>query len=311
MAGGLAQIYVAPQVRRLIIKREPVLALESTVITHGLPYPQNLKLALDLEGEARRRGVTPATIAVISGQIKVGLSENELKFLASPGGDLYKISRRDLAPAIAKRWSGGTTVAGTSFVANKAGIRVFATGGIGGVHFQLVEGQAMDISADLPALAQTPIIVVCAGAKAILDLPATMEVLETWGVPVVGYQTDELPAFYTCESGLATSVRADDPAEVCALARTHWSLGNKSAVLVVVPPPEEVALPVQEMRRVVDQAIREAAEAGLRGGEVTPYLLSRVSELTGGASLRANLGLLLNNVFVASEIASHYSAQSS
>jgi pseudouridine-5'-phosphate glycosidase len=304
------QINVAPQVRRALISREPVVALESTVITHGLPYPENLRLAQDMEQEAINLGVTPATIAVIAGQINVGLSADELQFLATQGGALYKISQRDFGPTIAAERSGGTTVAGTSFITHMADIRVFATGGIGGVHFQVGKNSALDISADLPALAQIPIVVVCAGAKAILDLPATMEYLETWGVPVVGYRTDEFPAFYTQESGLKTSARADHPAEVRSIARAHWALGNKSAVLVVVPPPEDVALPVSEMQKAVNQALMDAEEAGVRGQKVTPYLLSRVSELTSGASLRANLGLLLNNVRVASEIALNFATES-
>lgn len=306
MSKGNAQLNVAPLVRRALIRREPVVALESAVITHGLPYPQNLQLAEDLEREVQERGATPATIAVLAGQVKVGLSADELRLLASPEGNLCKISRREFGPSIAGGKSGGTTVAATAFAAHRAGIRVFATGGIGGVHAQVGEDHVFDISADLPALAQIPIVVVCAGAKAILDLPATLEYLETWGVPVVGYQTEEFPAFYTRESGLSTSARADHPAEVCLIARAHWSLGNESAVLVVVPPPEDVALPAGEMHKAVDQALKDAERAGVRGQQVTPYLLSRVNELTKGASLRANLGLLLNNVDVASEIALHF-----
>jgi pseudouridine-5'-phosphate glycosidase len=306
MTKGNAQLNVAPLVRRALIRREPVVALESAVITHGLPYPQNLQLAEDLEREVQERGATPATIAVLAGQVKVGLSADELRLLASPGGNLCKISRRDFGPSIAGGKSGGTTVAATAFAAHRTGIRVFATGGIGGVHDQVGEDHVFDISADLPALAQIPIVVVCAGAKAILDLPATLEYLETWGVPVVGYQTEEFPAFYTRESGLSTSARADFPAEVCSIARAHWSLGNESAVLVVVPPPQDVALPAGEMHKAVDQALKDAERAGVRGQQVTPYLLSRMNELTKGASLRANLGLLLNNVAVASEIALHF-----
>jgi pseudouridine-5'-phosphate glycosidase len=283
-----------------------VVALESTVITHGLPYPQNLSLAEDMEAKVRGQGATPATVAVLDGEIRLGLNSDQLHRLASAGEGMVKISTRDFAPAISKKASGGTTVAGTLLAASTAGIRVFATGGIGGVHHTLHgRGGSFDISADLPALARIPMIVVCAGAKAILDLPATLEYLETSGVPVVGFQTDEFPAFYSRQSGLnlKTSARADDPGQAVALARAHWSLGLTSAVLVVVPPPEEVALPPEDVAGAIRQALKESEEQEIRGQRVTPFLLERVSELTGGSSLRANLGLLLNNAEVASQIA--------
>lgn len=283
----------------------PVVALETTVITHGLPYPDNLSLADSMEDEVRNQGVTPATIGVIDGRVLVGFVAAQLSFLATSGSELLKISLRDFAQAIASLASGGTTVAATMYAAQAVGIRVFATGGIGGVHYELSSRRrgAFDISADLPALARIPMVVVCAGAKAILDLQATLEYLETWGVPVVGYQTDEFPAFYSRRSGLKTSARAETPEEVAFLARSHWALGMRSAVLVAVPPPDEVALPSEVVKKAVRAALRAAQAQKINGKEVTPFLLSKVNELTEGSSLRANLGLLLNNASVASQIA--------
>jgi len=284
----------------LISKQQkvPLVALESTVLTHGLPYPQNLQLARDMEAQVRAHGATPATIAVLEGVIHVGLSDEQLESLVRAEG-LRKISGRDFGPAIAKKESGGTTVAGTLIAAHAAGIRVFATGGIGGVH----RGAADDVSADLPQLARRPLIVVCAGAKAILDLPATLEMLETLGVPVVGYRTGEFPAFYSQSSGLPVSARADTPEEVAEIALAHWGLGLDSAILVAVSPPGESALPAGDMEQVIEQALLEAQEKKIRGQAVTPFLLARVSELTGQSSLKANLALLLNNARVAAEIA--------
>lgn len=280
----------------------PLVALESTVITHGLPSPDNLELALDMEAEIRGQRAIPATIAILDGLVHVGLNREQLERLACET-DLRKVSPRDLAGLINKRESGGTTVAGTIFLAEKAGIRVFATGGIGGVHRQA----GMDISADLPQLASTPIIVVCAGAKAILDLGATLEYLETSGIPVVGYQTDEFPAFYSRSSGLPVSVRVDSPEAVVRLAKAHWEMGMTSALLVSVPPPAEVALTKQEVEAAINQALEEAFIAEIHGQAVTPFLLKRVGELTDGATLRANLGLLRNNARVAAQIASQLS----
>jgi pseudouridine-5'-phosphate glycosidase len=277
---------------------KPIVALESTVITHGLPHPQNLNLAYDMESEIRNLGCAPATIAVLDGKVCVGLDDGQLERLAM-GENMLKISGRDFAHAIAMGKSGGTTVAGTLLAAHAAGIRVFATGGIGGVHRQA----PFDVSADLMQLAQTSMIVVCAGAKAILDLPATLEVLETNGVPVIGYQTDEFPAFYSLSSGLPVSARADTPEEVMAIASAHWGMGMASSVLVAVPPPKETAIKPEMIENVIQTALNEAQEKHIHGQEVTPYLLSRVSELTGGLSLKANLALLLNNARVAAQIA--------
>jgi pseudouridine-5'-phosphate glycosidase len=289
---------LSPEVVQAQAVHTPIVALESTVITHGLPYPENIQVAQDMETEIRQQGVIPATIAILDGKIHVGLNLDQLEYLASTK-NLSKAGPRDFSRLIGEKGSAGTTVAGSIFVAHKVGIQVFATGGIGGVHRQT----SQDVSADLPQLSRTPVIVVCAGAKAILDLPGTLEWLETFGVPVVGYQTNEFPAFYTVHSRLPTSSRVDSPEELVEMARTHWQLGMESAVLVVVPPPPEVALPEEEMRDAIKQALQEAKKDRVRGQRVTPYLLQRVSELTGNASLRANLGLLKNNAHLAAQIA--------
>jgi pseudouridine-5'-phosphate glycosidase len=276
----------------------PFVALESTVITHGLPRPQNLQLARDMERVVHENGAMPATIAVLDGKIRVGLTDAELDRLASLD-NLRKISRRDFATAIIKKDCGGTTVAGTLFAAQRAGIKVFATGGIGGVH----EVETLDISTDLQTLADTPMIVVCAGAKAILDLPATLEYLETMAVPVIGYQTDEFPAFYSRQSGLAVSARLDSTEEVVRFAKTHWELGMKSSVLVCQPLSLEEEIPQEKINTAIEQARHEAHEQGIHGQPLTPFLLARLAKLTGGESLRANLALLLNNAKLAAQIA--------
>ena len=276
----------------------PVVALESTVVTHGLPYPENLNLAQDMESEVRQQAATPATIAALNGRIHIGLNADQLDRLVTTP-NLRKISPRDFTRVIVKGESGGTTVAGTMMAAQAAGIKVFATGGIGGVH----RHPPMDVSADLQQLARIPMIVVCAGAKAILDLPATLEYLETYAIPVVGFQTDDFPAFYSRSSGLKVSVRADSVEEIVLIARTHWEAGAQSSVLVTVPPPQNVALPEEEAAEAVEQALSEARAEKIRGQALTPYLLKRVTELTGRASLVANLGLLRNNAQVAGQIA--------
>lgn len=293
------QFIISPSVGRALEVGSPVLALESAVITHGLPHPHNLQLAQKLEQEALDQAVTPATIAVIDGKIHIGLSAAQLEQLAHPNAEHLKVSRRDIGMAIARRASGGTTVAGTLFAAHTAGIKVFATGGIGGVH----RNAPHDISADLPELSCTPMVVVCAGAKAILDLPATVEVLETMGVPVVGFQTDEFPAFYARNSGLPVGVTVESADEVAAIAREHWEAGVAGAVLVVVPPPAEQALPAWEVEAIILRALEDARQKNIHGAAVTPFLLRRISQLSGGDSLRANLALLQNNVSVACQIA--------
>jgi pseudouridine-5'-phosphate glycosidase len=299
-----AFFYIESNVSQASAEGRPVVALESTVITHGLPYPENLQLALDMEAIIWQTGATPATIGVLDGVVHVGLLAEQIERLARDSHS-RKISVRDFASAIARRETGGTTVAGTLFVAELAGLKVFATGGIGGVHFQA----PYDVSADLLQLARSPVLVVCAGAKAILDLPATFEMLETYSVPVVGYQTDEIPAFYTRSSGLPVSTRADTPEQAARIAQAHWGIGLRSAVLVTVPPPSEAALPADMIRDVIRQALQDAQKQGVHGQAVTPFLLQRVSELTQGDSLTANLALLHNNARVAGEIASFLSSQ--
>lgn len=291
-------IILNSQVLSALRTNQPVVALESAVITHGLPRPQNLELARQLEAEIRAEGATPATIAVLHGQIHIGLTDTELIQLAEAPAP-RKISRRDYGLAVARSEMGGTTVAGTLIAAHLAGITVFATGGIGGVHREA----PFDVSADLPELARTPMIVVCAGAKSILDLPATLEVLETNGVPILGYQTDEFPAFFSPSSGLKVTQRVDSPLEVAQIAAAHWSLGLSSAVLVVVPPPSETAIPADQMEAIIRQAVDEARLSGITGSRVTPFLLQRVNQLSGGSCLRANLALLRNNARIAAKIA--------
>lgn len=280
---------------------KPIVALESTVLTHGLPRPQNLKLAHDMEQAVRDEGATPATIGFLDGVLHAGLSDAELERLANEV-NAYKVGPRDFATVIAKKLCGGTTVAGTMLASQHAKLKVFATGGIGGVH----RDAPFDISADLQALASIPMIVVCAGAKAILDLPATLEYLETMSVPVVGYGTDEFPAFYSRESGLDVSVRLDTPQQIVEFARAHWDAGLHSAVLVTNPVPETAAISKSEMEPYIQQANREAHAQGVHGKALTPFLLPRISELTGGKSMRANLALLLNNARLAAQIARAY-----
>lgn len=291
-------LQISIEVARALNLGAPIVALESTVITHGLPQPQNLELARNMEKQVRGLEAIPATVALLDGKIRLGLSDEELIRLSENEATL-KVSHRDFATAIVKKMNGGTTVAGTMLAAHMAGIKVFATGGIGGVHKE----SSFDISTDLKALAETPMIVVCAGAKAILDLPATLEYLETMGVPVVGYQTDEFPAFYSRESGLNVSTRLDSPKEIAEFAKAHWSLGLRSAVLVTNPVPETESIPKSEMEPIIAKASVEAMEKEIHGQALTPFLLGRISELTKGKSLKANLALLLNNARLAGEIA--------
>ena len=289
---------IASEIQQALNLGAPIVALESTVITHGLPRPQNLELARDMEKNVRDSGAAPATVALLDGKIRIGLSDGELVQL-SEADSVLKVSHRDFATAIVKKAHGGTTVAGTMFAANMAGIKVFATGGIGGVHKE----SAFDISTDLHALSNIPMIVVCAGAKAILDLPATLEYLETMGVPVIGYKTDEFPAFYSRESGLNVSARLDSPEEIAEYAKAHWDLGMRSAILVTNPVPEADAISKSEMEPIIAKASAEAIKQGIHGQKLTPFLLGRISELTEGKSLRSNLALLLNNARLAAQIA--------
>ena len=280
----------------------PSVALESTVISHGLPYPQNLQLARRMEEIVRAGGAEPRTVAILGGELCAGITPAQLEHLAT-SHDVRKVSRRDLPIVVARKLDGATTVAITMWVAQRFGIQVFATGGIGGVHRGAGGAVSNDISADLQELAETPVIVVCAGAKAILDLPATLEYLETHGVTVVGWQTDAFPAFYSRSSGLAVDVRCDSAAEVAALWRAKRALGLPGGLLVAAPIPTADEIPAAEIEPTILQAIDEAAARGLRSAEVTPFLLGRLAELTGERSLRANLALLENNAHIAAQIA--------
>jgi len=291
-------LVIHPEVQAALDVGQPVVALESTLITHGLPHPKNLEVARALEMAVREAGAVPATIAILSGQIHVGLTDEQLAYLAG-AENVRKCSRRDLPIVVGRGEDGATTVAGTMIVAHMAGIRVFATGGIGGVH----RGHPFDVSADLLELGRTPVAVVCAGAKAILDLPLTLEVLETQGVPVIGYTTDEFPAFYTRSSGLPVDVRCDTPAQVAAVLRARQALNLAGGVLVAVPVPADAELPAAQAEAAITRALAEAEAHGITGKAVTPFLLARVSELTGEASLRANAALLLNNARVAAAVA--------
>jgi pseudouridine-5'-phosphate glycosidase len=277
----------------------PVVALESTVIAHGLPRPQNLETARRLEQIVRAEGATPATIAILGGVFCVGLDDAALEHIAT-SGDVKKISRRDLPVAVARRWDGATTVASTIWIAERVGVEVFATGGIGGVH----RGQLPDVSADLPELARaTRLVVVCSGAKIVLDLPATREWLETYGITVVGYGCDELPAFYLRRSGLPVDVRANTPEEAGAIARAQFELGKDGALLVCVPVPAASEVPPELLNETLEAALAEAERERINGRELTPFLLSRMSRQSDGATLRANIALLEQNARVAAQIA--------
>jgi len=280
-------------------------ALESTVISHGLPHPHNLEAARKMEAAIRAGGAVPATIAVFNGKLVVGVSAGELRYLAE-AKDVAKVSRADLASVVASGQPGATTVATTAWIAERAGIRVFATGGLGGVHRGVEE--TLDISADLTELARTPIAVVCAGAKAILDLPRTLEMLETLGVPIVGYGTGELPAFYSRESGLKLVSRVDSAEEAAHLMTTQWRLGLTAGIIFANPVPEESALPRRDLEELIEEALVAAAAEKIQGKRVTPYLLEALSKGSGGRTLKANIALLLNNARAAAEIAVAYAA---
>lgn len=293
---------ISPEVQQALAEGKPVVALESTIISHGMPYPKNVETALLVEKTIRDNGAVPATIAIIGGRLKAGLSPEEIEYLGKSGRKVAKVSRRDLAAIVARGADGATTVTTTMIIAHMAGIRVFATGGIGGVHRGAET--TMDISADLEELANTPVMVVCAGAKSILDLGLTLEYLETKGVPVIGYGTDELPAFYTRRSGFGVDYRVDTPAQLAAMFKAQQELGMKGGMLVTNPIPEQYAMVKEVIDAAIDQAVRESREKGIHGKETTPFLLARVVELTGGDSLESNIQLVLNNAVVASRTAS-------
>ncbi len=293
-----SDLIFSKEVRGALDRGAPVVALESTLITHGLPYPVNRETAQALENEVRAGGATPATIAILKGRIHIGLDATQLEYLAQ-AGQVRKCSRRDLPIVLARGLDGATTVAGTMLLAHRAGLRVFATGGIGGVH----RGHPFDVSADLEELGRTPMTVVCAGAKAILDLPLTLEVLETKGVPVIGYGTDSFPAFYSRSSSLPVDVRCNTPEEVAAVMATRDDLHLSAGLLVAVPVPQAHELPAEEAERAILKALQEADEKGIKGKDVTPYLLARVSVLTGDRSRVANVALLRQNARIAAQIA--------
>jgi pseudouridine-5'-phosphate glycosidase len=294
----MEELHFSEEVQIALDKKKPLVGLETAVVTHGLPFPTNIKLAEAMENIIREEGAVPATVGVLGGKAQVGMNKEDLLLLAQDR-EVIKVSRRDFARASLRKLNGGTTVAGTITALDKAGIKVFATGGIGGVH----RDAPYDVSADLPALGNTPVLVVCAGAKSILDLPGTLEMLETLSVPVVGYQTSLFPAFYSRSSGLPVTVQVEDPEEAAQLAFAHWEMGIKSGVILAVPAPIVDALPEKDMEEAVNQALKDALDHNIRGGKLTPFLLKRVSELTGKASLKANLGLLLNNARVAAQVA--------
>ena len=297
------QLQIASDIQAALDQGQPVVALESTLITHGLPYPLNLETALDMEVAVRQGGALPATIAILKGQVTVGLSQAQIESLANaPQDSVRKCSRRDLPIAIALGQDGATTVAGTMIVADKAGIKVFATGGIGGVH----RGQPQDVSADLLELGRTPVAVVSSGAKSILDLPLTLEVLESQGVPILGYGTDVLPAFYAATTELPIDQRVDSAAQAAAIIRAADAIEAQHGILIAVPVPAEKAIDAAVAEQAIIKATDEAHAAGVSGNAITPFVLARVSELTEGASMAANIALLVNNARVAAEIALAY-----
>lgn len=290
----------SPEVRQALIDHRPIVALESTIISHGMPYPQNVKMANNVESIIRREGAVPATIAILDGEIRIGLESKDLEYLAQ-AKDVVKVSRRDLASVVASKKTGATTVAATMICAHLAGIEFFVTGGIGGIHRGYEE--TLDVSADLEELGMTEVTVICAGAKSILDLPRTMEYLETKGVPVIGYQTDELPAFFTRSSGIKLEMRMDSPVEIAQFLATKKLLGLKGGVLIANPIPQEHQLDRDFINEVIDSSIQEAQTKGITGKAVTPFLLGNIVNRTEGKSLNANLELVYNNAKVGAQLA--------
>ena len=297
---------IAPEVQQALEHGRAVVALESTIISHGMPYPQNVATALQVEDEVRQHGAVPATVAIVNGRLKAGLSRDEIEQLGRTGHAVTKVSRRDIPFIVASKATGATTVAATMVIAALAGIRVFATGGIGGVHRGAET--SFDVSADLQELAQTPVAVVCAGAKSILDLRLTLEYLETHGVAVVGYQTDALPAFFTRDSAFKVDYRLDSAANIAAVLKAKWNMGLKGGMVVANPIPEAFAMPRTAIDQAIEQALQEAQQQGIAGKASTPFLLARVNELTGGDSLASNIQLVLNNARLAAAIALAYCA---
>ena len=296
-------IDISPEILHAIKKKLPIVALESTIISHGMPYPKNIETAIMVEETVRANDAIPATIAIIKGRIKVGLTRDEIDFLAT-NDEVQKVSRRDLAIAVAQKTSGSTTVASTMIIASLAKIAVFATGGIGGVHRGAEN--TLDVSADLEELSKTNVCVVCAGAKAILDIGLTLEYLETKGVPVIGYKTLDLPAFYSTKSGFKVDYRIDSAADIAQILKTKWDLSIDGGVLVTIPIPQEFELTLDIMNKAINEAITQADSENIIGKDITPYLLSKVNELTHGESLEANMKLIKNNAALAAKIASNY-----
>ena len=296
-------IDISPEILHAIKKKLPIVALESTIISHGMPYPKNIETAIMVEKTVRANDAIPATIAIIKGRIKVGLTRDEIDFLAT-NDEVQKVSRRDLAVAVAQKTSGSTTVASTMIIASLAKIAVFATGGIGGVHRGAEN--TLDVSADLEELSKTNVCVVCAGAKAILDIGLTLEYLETKGVPVIGYKTSDLPAFYSTKSGFKVDYRIDSAADIAQILKTKWDLSIDGGVLVTIPIPQEFELTLDIMNKAINEAITQADSENIIGKDITPYLLSKVNELTHGESLEANMKLIKNNAALAAKIASNY-----
>lgn len=297
---------IAPEVRKTLANGDPVVALESTIISHGMPYPQNVETALRAEEIVRENGAVPATTAIIGGKLKCGLKKEEIEYLGKKGLEVTKCSRRDIPMAIARGFDGATTVATTMIIAHMAGVSIFATGGIGGVHRGAQE--TMDISADLEELANTPVMVVCAGAKAILDIPLTLEYLETKGVPILGYKTDKLPAFYTRSSKFNVDYRVDSPLEAAKAFEAQRGAGLHTGMLMANPIPEEFSMDEEMINNAIEAAVKEACEKGVKGKDSTPFLLSKVKDITGGSSLDANIELVFNNAKVAAQIAKAYCA---
>ncbi len=294
---------IHPEVKAALAEGKPVVALESTIISHGMPYPQNVETAKNVEAIVREKGAVPATIGIIKGRFKIGLTPDELEFMGKEK-DILKVSRRDLPIVISKELNGATTVATTMIGAALAGIKVFVTGGIGGVHKGAEK--TFDISADLTELANTNVTVVCAGAKSILDIGLTLEYLETQGVPVLSYQTDEFPAFYTSKSGYAADYRVDSPLEIAKAMKAKWDLDLKGGFVIGNPVPDELGMDVEVINQAITQALTEAEDLGIKGKETTPFLLAKIKELTGGDSLESNIELVYNNARVGSQIAVEY-----
>lgn len=299
----MAVIQITQEIKDALAEKKPIVALESTIIAHGMPFPQNVATAMRVEQIVRDAGAIPATCAIVGGQLMAGLSTDQIEMIGREGHAVAKASRRDLPYLLSKGYNGATTVASTMIIAHLAGIRVFATGGIGGVHRGA--SQTMDISADLQELAHTPVAVVCAGVKSILDIGLTLEYLETYGVPVVGFGTDEFPAFYTRKSGFGVDCRLDTPEEVAHLLRSKWQIDQRGGVIIANPVSEQYNQDADRIEAVTQEALKDAEQKGLKGKAITPFLLSRIEQITGGESLKTNIEFVCNNAHLAAKIAKY------